>query len=348
MKSLFSPIKIANTELKNRIVLTSIGIDSYNDQGTVTDENIWFVKARSVDTAMIITTVSMATYKYGKVKFIGSYDDKFIPSLSKFARAGHSGGAKIILQISAMGGPNTLADDVFHDIVPYVPSSNIPMYQEEWTGKNTPTELKTYEIEEIIDDFIQASRRAQEAGFDGIELFAAEDFLLASFITPYLNRRDDKYGGDFERRLQMPVEIVKGIKQVCGNDFIIGFKYNTYYYFPTSDGIDLDLGIEIGKRMVESGVSYLHEYSYALHDKPFSLFKYSIMPSQYQPRNTTIPISESLKKEIKDIPIMAVGGILKPDEADMIIKEGKADMVSIGRAFIADHLWAYKEKDLWI
>lgn len=344
MKHLFSPIEISGNRLRNRITFTSIGIDSYNEEGTVTDENIWFVRARSKETAMIITTVSMATYRYGKVKFIGSYDDKFIPSLSRFAEAGHQGGAKIILQISAMGGPNTLADDVFHDIVPYVPTSGIPMYQEEWTGKNIPTELKTSQIKEIIDDFINASIRAKKAGFDGVELFAAEDFLLASFLTPHLNRRDDGYGGDFEGRLRMPVEIIEGIKKACGHDFIIGFKYNTYYEFPTGDGIDLDLGVRIGKRIRDAGASYLHEYSYAKHDKPFSLFRYSIMPSQYQPRNTTIPISERLKQEVGDIPIMAVGGILKPDEADRFIAEGKADLVSIGRAFIADHEWAYKAR----
>jgi 2,4-dienoyl-CoA reductase-like NADH-dependent reductase (Old Yellow Enzyme family)/NADPH-dependent glutamate synthase beta subunit-like oxidoreductase len=343
-KYLFEPIKLGSVELKNRIAFTSIGIDSYNSQGTVTDENISFVKARSVETGMIITTVSMATYKYGRVKFIGSYDDFFIPSLSRFAAAGHSNGAKILLQISAMGGPNTLADDVFHEIIPYVPSANIIDYKENWAGKNIPTELTAEQIEEIIDDFIQASRRAREAGFDGVELFAAEDFLLASFMTPHFNKRSDKYGGDFEKRLRIHIEIIRGIKKICGDDFIIGFKYNTYYEFPEGDGIDLENGVRIGKRLAEEKISYLHEYSYAKHDKPFSLFKYSIMASQYQPRNSTIPISEKLKEEIKDIPIMAVGSILKPAEADMIIREGKADLVSIGRAFIADPLWAFKAR----
>ena len=344
-KYLFEPIKLGSVELKNRIAFTSIGIDSYNSNGTVTDENISFVRSRSIETGMIITTVSMATYKYGRVKFIGSYDDFFIPSLARLAAAGHSNGAKILLQISAMGGPNTLADEVFREIIPYVPSVNIVDYKEKWAGKNTPTELTTEQIEEIIEDFIQASRRAKEAGFDGVELFAAEDFLLASFMTPHFNKRSDKYGGDFEKRLKMHIEIIRGIKKICGDDFIIGFKYNTYYEFPEGDGIDLENGIRIGKRLAEEKISYLHEYSYAKHDKPFSLFKYSIMASQYQPRNSTLPISEKLKEEIKNIPIMAVGSILKPDEADMIIKEGKADLVSIGRAFIADHLWAFKARN---
>lgn len=343
-KYLFEPLKLGSVELKNRIVFTSIGIDSYNSDGTVTDENISFVKARSVETGMIITTVSMATYKYGKVKFIGSYDDFFIESLSRFSSAGRSGGAKIVLQLSAMGGPNTLADDVFHEIIPFVPTADIPDYKEQWNGKNKPVELKTEQIEEIIQDFVQASVRAKSAGFDGIELFAAEDFLLSSFITPHFNKRNDKYGGNFENMVRMPVEIIRGIRKACGEDFIIGFKYNTYYEFPEGDGIDIPLGIKIGKRLAKEKISYLHEYSYAKHNVPFSLFKYSIMPGQYQPRNSTVEISEALKKNINNIPVMAVGGILKPEEADSIIGAGKADLVSIGRAFIADHLWALKAK----
>jgi len=343
---LFEPIKLGKTELKNRIAFTSIGIDSYNDEGTVTDENISFVKARSVETALIISTVSMATYKYGRVKFIGSYNDSFIPSLSKFAAAGHWGGAKMLLQISAMGGPNTLADDVFREIVPYVPSADIPDYTREWTGKNKPCELKTEQVEEIADDFIKAAVRAKKSGFDGVELFAAEDFLLSSFITPHFNHRSDKYGGSFENNLRLPVEIIKGIKKCCGDDFIIGFKYNTFYEFPEGDGIDIGLGIKIGRQIAAEGASYLHSYSYAKHDRPFSLFKYSIMASQYQPRNSTIFISSNLKKNIKDIPVMAVGSILKPDEADVIIGKGDADIVSVGRAFIADPLWAHRAKNM--
>ncbi len=343
-KFLFKPIKLGNIELKNRIVFSSIGIDSYSPDGTVTDENISFVKARSIETGMIITTVSMATYKYGRVKFIGSYDDFFIESLSRFAQAGHSGGAKIVLQVSAMGGPNTLADDVFHDIIPYVPTIDIPDFRHQWKGKNKPVELATEQVEEIIQDFIYASLRAKSAGFDGVELFAAEDFLLSSFITPHFNKRSDKYGGSFENMMRMPVEMIRGIRKACGDDFIIGFKYNTYYEFPEGDGIDLPLGIRIGKRLSKEKISYIHEYSYAKHDIPFSLFKYSIMPSQYQPRNSTIEISEALKKQVQNIPIMAVGAILKPDEADQIIGGGKADLVSIGRAFIADNFWAYKAK----
>jgi 2,4-dienoyl-CoA reductase-like NADH-dependent reductase (Old Yellow Enzyme family)/thioredoxin reductase len=340
---LFSPIDLNGVGIKNRIVFTSVGIDCFKEDGTVPDEYISFVRTRTCDTGLIITTVSSATYRYGGLKFYGSYHDRFIPSLSKIAKAAHEGGTKVFLQIFAMGGPNTLADDVFREVVPYVPSANVPMYLE-WNGNNTPRELKKYQIAEIRDDFIQAAWRAKEAGFDGVELFAAEDFLLSSFLCPYLNRRTDMYGGSLENMVRLPVEIIRGIKKLCGEDFGIGFKYNAYYEFPEGGGVNLKLGAKIGLLVAREGVSYLHAYAYAKHTIPFSLFRYTIMPGPYQPRNTVVSVAEYLKQRIEDTPIMTVGGIMKPCDAEHIIQEEKADLVSIGRAFIADPLWAYKSK----
>jgi len=340
---LFQPLRLGALELKNRVTFTSLGIDSYDARGTVTEQNISFVKARSRETGLILTTVATATYKFGQLKFIGAYDDSFIPSLKRFARAGHSGGARIFLQLFAMGGPNTLADHVFRDVIPYVPSTGVPLYKE-WKGKNTPVELEGSQIKELVEEFVQASRRAQEAGFDGVELFAAEDFLLSSFLTPYFNRRTDEYGGNLENMVRFPVEIIRGIKRTCGQDFPVGFKYNAYYEFPEGGGVDLDLGVAIGLRLAREKVAYLQAYAYAKHTLPFSLFKYTIMPGMYQPRNTTISVAEALKRNIPEVPIMAVGGIVKPDEADRIIAEGQADLVSIGRAFVADPLWAFKAR----
>ena len=340
---LFQPLRLGGLELRNRVTFTSLGIDSYDPEGTVTDENIWFVRARSRETGLILTTVATASYKYGRLKFIGAYDDSFIPSLSRLARAGHTGGARIFLQLFAMGGPNTLADHVFQDVIPHVPSLDVPLYRE-WTGKNTPRELEGSQIKELVEEFVQASRRAQEAGFDGVELFGAEDFLLSSFLTPYFNRRTDEYGGSLENMVRFPVEIIRGIRRACGQAFPVGFKYNVYNEFPEAGGVDLDLGVAIGRRLAEEKVAYLQAYAYAKHTLPFSLFEYTIMPGMYQPRNTTLPIARLLKRQVPGVPIMAVGGIVKPDEADRIIAEGDADLVSIGRAFVADPLWARKAR----
>jgi len=122
-KNLFSPIKLGSIEVRNRIVLAPMGIGSYNDDETITDDYISFIKGRSKETGLIITTGTRVSSKYGKYKLNGAYDDSFIPGLSKLAKAAQSSGAKIFLQIAAMG-----RQDPFD---PYVASLNIPIYQEQ-------------------------------------------------------------------------------------------------------------------------------------------------------------------------------------------------------------------------
>ncbi len=334
LSNLFSPIKLDKLELRNRIVLSPMGIGAYNDDETVPEEYVSFIKARVQDTGLIVTTGVRVSAKYSSFKFMGCYDDSQIPGLRKLSDVAHRAGAKIFLQILELGG----ADEVSA----YVPSVDAPPYRVEWQGENPPVELKKAQIEEISDSFIQAARRAQEAGFDGVELDGAENFLISDFICPALNLRTDEYGGSFENRMRFPVEVVQGIKRVCGSDFAVGFKFNAYYDLP--DGIGLKLGVKIAQRMAWAGVCYIHEWSFAKLDKPMSLFKYPPMPNLYQPRNTTVSIAKYLKSHLSSVPVIAVGGIGRPEEADRMIGEGKSDMVAIGRAFIADQQWAYKAK----
>lgn len=333
-RNLFEKITIGNIEIKNRIVLSPMGIGAYSEDEGVADEYVSFIEARSRDMGLIITTGVRVSSQYGGFKFMGCYEDSHIPGFLRLTDTAHRAGSKIFLQILELGG----ADPV----TPWVPSVDAPLYSEEWQGDEPPRELSTAQIRDIIEAFARAAHRAQEAGFDGVELGGAENFLVSDFICPYTNRRGDEFGGNFENRMRFPVEIVRAIKSLCGKDFPVGFKFNAFYHLP--EGIDLDLGVRIAARMVEAGASYIHEWSFAKLDRPMSLFEYPPMPNLYQPRNTTVPIAHYLKSRISQVPIIAVGGILKPEEADRIIEEGQADMIAIGRACIADHEWAYKAK----
>jgi len=330
-ENLFSPIKLGSVEVRNRIALAPMGIGSYNDDETITDDYVSFIKGRSKETGLIITTGTRVSSKYGKYKLNGAYDDLFIPGLSRLAEAAQSSGAKIFLQIGTLG-----RQDPFE---PYVTSLNIPIYQEQWEGDKKPKELKNSQIKEIIEEFVDAARRAKEAGFDGIELFGSEDAFISSFMCPCLNKREDEYGGSFENMMRLPIDIIDGIKKVCGRDFPIGFKFNAIH--DIEDGIDLDLGVKIARRISREKIAYIHEFSFKSWDFLMSTFKYPPMPNLYQPRNTTIDISEKIKSNVNGTPVIAVGGILKPDEADKIIGDKKADLVAVGRAFIAENMWAY-------
>jgi 2,4-dienoyl-CoA reductase-like NADH-dependent reductase (Old Yellow Enzyme family)/thioredoxin reductase len=235
----------------------------------------------------------------------------------------------VFLQIAAQGGSDPKGS--------YAPSAiEIPLYSV------PPKELTGDQIKEIIEEFIQAGRRAQEAGFDGAELHGAYGYLIAEFISPYTNLRTDEYGGDFERRMRVPIEIVRGIKKTCGRDFPIGFKFNAYE--DVRNGIDQELGVEIAQRMADEGVVYLHEVSMASSILSLAVSKYPSMPPLYHRRNATVPLAQNLKAKVKDAPVIAAGGITNAQEANNIIAEGKADMIALGRALLADPAWGEKAK----
>jgi 2,4-dienoyl-CoA reductase-like NADH-dependent reductase (Old Yellow Enzyme family)/thioredoxin reductase len=310
-----------------------MGIGSYNEDETITDDYIDFIKARAPGTGLIITTGTRVTEKYGKYRINGCYDRKFMPGLAKLAETAKSAGSKIFLQILALGPA-----DPYQPFVPWMGA-----YKEEILEKLPvkPLELDSSQVMELIESFIYGAGIACEAGFDGVELFGSEDGLISAFMCPHLNKRQDSYGGNFENRMRFPVEIIRGIKKDCGNDFEVGFKFNAYYGI--DEGIDLNLGAEIAEKIASEGAAYIHCWSFETFEKPMSVYRYSPMPGQYQPRNSLTEISGYIKRKLQDrTRVIAVGGILKPVEADKIIAFGQADIVAVGRAFIADNLWSSK------
>jgi 2,4-dienoyl-CoA reductase-like NADH-dependent reductase (Old Yellow Enzyme family) len=105
-----------------------------------------------------------------------------------------------------------------------------------------PKEFLKEQIEEIIDDFVQSARRAQEAGFDGVELHGAHSYLVGQFMSPHFNRRNDEYGGDFYRRMHLPTEILRRIRETCGKEFPVGFKFSAWEQLP--NGVNHELAVK--------------------------------------------------------------------------------------------------------
>ena len=222
-KNLFSPINLGKLELRNRIAFAPIGIGAYNADESVNEAYFPFIEERAKETALIITQGTRPSARFGGVPLIGTYDDRFITGLSKFAAAAHKNGAKIFIQSVMIGGNDPLGG--------YAPSViDIPLYRDQWGrgDKFKPKELTNEQIKILIDDFAQGARRAMEAGFDGVEVHAAYGYLISEFICPSTNNRTDEYGGSFENRMRFPVEIIRSIKKTCGQDFPVGFKFNMH------------------------------------------------------------------------------------------------------------------------
>jgi 2,4-dienoyl-CoA reductase-like NADH-dependent reductase (Old Yellow Enzyme family)/thioredoxin reductase len=334
---LFRPIQLGSIELRNRIAFAPLGIGAYNPDETVNDRYLPFIEARARETALLITQGTRPS-ALGGVKIIGSYDDRFIPGLKRFAAAAHKNGARFFLQLVVVGGNDPLGG--------YAPSVlDIPLYKDQWGRgeEQRPKELSLEQIRRLVEDFAQGARRAREAGFDGVEVHGAYGYLISEFMTPATNKRTDEYGGSFENRMRFPVQIIRRIRKVCGEEFPIGFKFNAHMEIQ-SEGIDEELGVRIAQRIARERVAYLHEVAMGEDVMYMALSKYPSMPTMYQPRNTTVALSEGLKRQIKGVPIMCAGGILKPDEADRILAEGKADLVVVGRALLADPSWSEKAR----
>jgi 2-enoate reductase len=327
-KCLFNPIKIGNIEVRNRIAIAPMGT-RYHPDRHISDRLIPYLEARSRGGVGLFISEGFQATRYGNATLACAYDDQFLPSLEKYARATKKYGCASFMQMMGLGGKDTGEN--------YAPSSiESPQFI------NKPKEFSREQILEIIDDFIQSARRAQATGFDGVELHGAHSYLVGQFMSPHFNRRNDEYGGDFERRMRLPSEIMRGIRETCGKDFPVGFKFSAWEQLP--NGVNHDLAAKIGKRMAQEGVVYLHVQTSDFYPPAAIRSPYPAMPPMYSPRNTLTDLSENLKKHISNIPIMNAAGIIDPWEADSLIAEGKADLVAVGRALLADPEWPRKAK----
>lgn len=301
--------------------------------GSVTEALIDYFEERAKgEVGLIISPFTMVN-KEQRIGTLGIFSDRFIPGMSRLCERIQSFGARFLLQIAHPGGK---AMREFTGKGPVAPSSiHSPIYPE------LPRELTRQEIEKLIEEFLQAARRAKEAGFDGVEVHGAHTYLIGQFISPHTNKREDEYGGDFERRMKFPSHIVKGVKKKCGEDFIIGFKFSAHEHL--KEGVDDDLARKIARHMEKEGVHYVHVAATSSTIPGFLECDFPSVPSIYSPPGVLVQLAQNVKEAV-NIPVIATGGIADPEYAEKILKEGKADLVAIGRALIADGEWAIKAK----
>jgi 2,4-dienoyl-CoA reductase-like NADH-dependent reductase (Old Yellow Enzyme family)/thioredoxin reductase len=190
-----------------------------------------------------------------------------------------------------------------------------------------PRELTVSEIEELVEAFGQAARRAKEAGFDIVEVHGAHGYLVAQFLSPWTNHRTDAYGGSFERRLRFALEVVRRMRQAVGPDFPISFRISGEELI--EGGLTLEDTTRIAPRLVEAGADLLH-VSVGLAAK----LEHLIAPMAIGPGYNVY--AAAAIKRVVDVPVVAVGRINDVCLADQIIRDGHADMVAMGRAALAD------------
>jgi len=322
-KLLFSPIKIGAMELRNRIVMAPMGTGFGASDGAVTERSINYYEARAKGgVGLVIAEVTNvnAVRQYG-INTLGLFDDSLIPSWSELAEAVHGHGAKLAAQLMD-AGPESIS--FLSGMQPVGPS---PVAGR--TFRQAPRELSIEEIEGVINDFAEAARRGREAGLDAIEIHAAHGYaMVGSFLSPFFNKRTDIYGGSLEGRLKLLVEIVKRIKAKVGRDFPIIVRISGDDRVP--GGRTLQETQFIAPILVEAGVD-VFEVSGGAVPAAF----WAVVPPSGTPLALNAPFAEAVK-QVVSVPVICVGRINSPQLAEFVLESGKADLVSMGRALMAD------------
>ena len=364
-QALFTPWKIGNVEIKNRIVLCPMGGTSLfgwmEHTGNHFDKEAakFFLEKANNNVGLIIPGIAPI-----KSTFMGQWlyqNKKMFEELKEFMEEIHKTGAKLFVQITAGMGrswaiPTPLVmlhnAPVIRDIIK--PIINIP-YQSaspselpsRWSDKVKCRAITEKEINDIIEAFAKTAELCKWAGVDGVEVHAVhEGYLLDQFTLKYTNKRTDKWGGSFENRYRFPVEIVKAIKARCGEDYPVSLRYSV-----TSKVKDFCVGAlpgeeytEIGRDMEENerAAKYLQDAGYDMLYADNGTYDswYWAHPPMYMPLNCNLDDVAHIKKFV-DIPVVCAGR-MEPDVGAEAVEKGLIDGVGVARQFLADAEWVTK------
>ncbi len=324
---LFEPIQINQLELENRIYLPAMHMNMAKDH-EVTDQLIDFYveRARGGVSAICVGYATVDELS-GMSTNIGAHKDEFIPGLRRLAEGIQNNGSRAIVQINHAG---RYAHSFFLDgKQPIAPSSIASRMTRE-----TPRELELDEIPQIIDHFVQAARRVQEAGYDGVEVLAGTGYLISEFLSPLTNKRTDDYGGSFENRMRFGREVIEGVRRQVGKNFPIIVRMNGNDFMPEGNGRkDLQ---KFARVLIKAGVDAL-SINVGWHEARIPQIVTSV------PRGVFAYLSKGMK-ELVDVPVIAGHRINDPTTAREMIGDGMCDMVAMGRPLIADPYLPEKSK----
>ena len=320
-ENMFKPIQIGPMTVKNRFVVPPMGNNFANADGCWSDQSVAYYAERAKGQFGLVTIEATVVHKGAKggPRKPCLYDDSSIASLKKITDACHAEGAKVSIQLQN-AGPEGNAKNAG---APIQAATAIPST----VGRDTPEEVPTAQVYELVEGYAEAARRAMEGGADAVEIHMAHGYLVSSFMSPRTNKRVDEFGGNFENRMRFPRLIVEAVKKAVGDKVAIIARINSAD--EVLGGLDVHDSAAIAAYLEECGVQALH-VSRAVHIK-----------DEYMWAPTTIHggFSADLVSEIKkavSIPVITVGRFTEPQYAELLVKEGRADLVAFGRQSLAD------------
>lgn len=318
---MFSPIQIGPMTVKNRFVVPPMGNNFANSDGTWSDQSIAYYAERAKGQFGLVTIEATVVHKGAKGGPLKPclYDDASIPSLKRIVDACHAEGACVSVQLQN-AGPEGNAKNAG---APIQAASPILAAQ----GRDIPQPVSTEQVYELVKGYGEAARRAMEAGVDAVEIHMAHGYLVSSFISPRTNKRMDEFGGSFANRMRFPRLIVQEVKKAVGDKVAIIARINGSD--EVAGGLDVHDSAAVAAYLEACGVQALH-VSRAVHIKD----EFMWAPTMFHGGFNADQVSEI--KNAVNIPVITVGRFTEPQFAELIVKEGRADLVAFGRQSLAD------------
>jgi len=304
--------------LRNRVVMAPMLSRLCNTDGSVSQQLIdYYVERAKGGAGLIIIEYCYIDQKESKARHgqLGVYHDRLIAGLADLAESIQECGAKAVLQICHAGRSSSVK---FTGLEPIAPSA-IPNYANE-----TPREMIEEEIESTVQAFAEAAYRAKAAGFDGVELHGGHGYLIAQFLSPYTNIRQDRYGQD---RGLFGLQVLDRVRSRVGQDYVVGFRISGDEFM--QGGLTAEDAQEFSVRLERHGVDYIHVSGGSAETGQ------NIVIPVYLPQGHLLHLAQGIKQKVH-VPVIAVGAIHDPGLAEEALQSGKADLIAMGRALISD------------
>ncbi|WP_298534252.1 NADH:flavin oxidoreductase [uncultured Methanobrevibacter sp.] len=297
--------KLKNITLRNRIVMPPMAREM-SDDGRVSTDLIEYYRKRAKDTGLVIVEHAYVSLE-GKSskKQLSMADDSVIDGFKELTDAIHNEKCFAIAQLNH-ARPQSIAYD-----------------------KSNVNNMTKEDIKKVKDDFKNASIRTKKAGFDGVEIHAAHEYLLNHFYSPLTNKRADEYGGNLENRLRLANEIIQDVRKSVGEDYIVAIRFGAYDYWEGGSKLD-EIPIAV-KSFIDSGVDLI--------DISGGLCRFQ---NPYSKEPGYFKELSKIAKEASSVPVILTGGVKKAKDAEKLLKEGYCDLIGIGRAMIMDAEWSKK------
>ena len=340
MSLLFQPIQFGSLKLSNKIVIAPMCQYSANEQGELSywHEQQWANYALSGAGLCIVEAT--AVQPEGRISFadLGLWNDVQRAQLKALLSKVKSISPMPFAIQLAHAGRKASTDRPWHgrgQLAPEhsqgwqtVSASDIPFGEHDVP----PQALNHDEIKKVIDDFASSAVRAVDAGFDLIEIHAAHGYLLHQFLSPLSNHRTDEYGGSFENRIRLTLEVFQAIRNAVPENFPIGIRISATDWMEqkSNESWDVESSVGLAKALEQLGAVYIHVSSGGLHEKQEIQIK-----ANYQ-----VPFAEQIKKNVS-IPVIAVGLITEAKQAEDILQHQQADAIGLARAILYDPRWAW-------